>query len=130
MSYLSQKLFYPPNVKGWIGGRTWLSSSTVPLRIRYSKLWLEPPGGALPYGFDPVAFVKSLPNPTDVDSVLDNFILLALPLGISDNERSILMDELLAGAKPYEWDPDAPNAAPRIRACLLRIINLGEYQLL
>jgi hypothetical protein len=77
-----------------------------------------------------VAFVKSLPKPTDVDSVLDNFTLLLLPLGISPNQRSILMDELLAGGKPYEWDPDAPNAASRIRACLIRIINLGEYQLL
>jgi hypothetical protein len=128
--YLAQKLFYPPNVKGWIGGRSWLSSATVPLRIRYSKLWIEPPSGALPYGFDPVAFVKSLPKSTDVDSVIDNLLLLLLPLGISSNARALLLDELLAGGPSYEWNPDAANAAPRIRACLIRLANLGEYQLM
>ncbi|XZE17957.1 DUF1800 domain-containing protein [Pirellulaceae bacterium SH449] len=26
---LGQSLFYPPNVKGWLGGRTWINSSTL-----------------------------------------------------------------------------------------------------
>jgi hypothetical protein len=129
MNYLSQYLFFPPNVKGWLGGRTWLSSSTVPLRIRYSKLWIEPQSGSLPYGFDPVAFVKSLPDNDDPEAVIDHLIALMLPLGISTSARDILLDELLGGGPAYEWDPDKPNAPSRIRACLIRITNLGEYQL-
>jgi len=27
--FLGQRLFYPPNVKGWDGGRTWINSSTL-----------------------------------------------------------------------------------------------------
>lgn len=29
MLNLGQGLFYPPNVKGWDGGRTWINSSTL-----------------------------------------------------------------------------------------------------
>jgi uncharacterized protein (DUF1800 family) len=129
MNSLSQLLFYPPNVKGWIGGRTWLSSATVPLRIRYSKLWIEPQSGSLPYGFDPVAFVKALPGNDDVDNVLDHLLELLLPVQITSAARDLLRDELLGGGPAYEWGPDKPNAPSRIRACLIRIANLGEYQL-
>lgn len=133
MAYLSQWLLYPPNVKGWPGGRSWLSSATVPLRIRYAQLWADPIGGqSLPaYGFKPVDFVKSLPDATtDVNKMLDHLLELMLPLAITSDARKPLLDELLGGGQPYEWDPDAPNAAPRIRACIVAIISLGEYQLM
>jgi len=29
MAQIGQELFYPPNVKGWDGGRTWINSSTL-----------------------------------------------------------------------------------------------------
>ncbi len=130
MSYLSQTLFYPPNVKGWLGGRSWISSATVPLRIRYAKMWIEPVQGALPYKFDPVAYVLSFPDAGDAERLLDHLLMLHLPIAVSADTRSVLLDELLAGGPIYEWDPNAPSAATRIRACLIRITNLGEYQLL
>lgn len=130
MVYLSQTLLYPPNVKGWLGGRTWISSATLPLRIRYAKMWLEPVQGALAYDFNPVAYVKSLPDATDAEKLLDHLLMIHLPLGVTSETRAVLLDELLAGGPVYEWNPDAPNAATRIRACLIRMVNLGEYQLM
>lgn len=130
MAYLSQTLLYPPNVKGWLGGRIWISSATLPLRIRYAKMWLEPVQGALAYDFNPVAYVKSLPDATDAEKLLDHLLMIHLPLGVTTETRATLLDELLAGGPVYEWNPDAPNAATRIRACLIRIANLGEYQLM
>ncbi|MEO5929892.1 MAG: DUF1800 domain-containing protein [Candidatus Kapaibacterium sp.] len=130
MAFLSQWLLYPPNVKGWLGGRTWISSATVPLRIRYSKMWIEPIPGALPWNFNPVTFVKSLPDSDDAEKLLGHMIALLLPLGISDESKQGLLDELLGGGPAYEWNPDASNAATRIRACLIRMTNLGEYQLM
>jgi uncharacterized protein (DUF1800 family) len=35
---LGQILFYPPNVAGWPGGRTWIDSSTLMMRMRIPQL--------------------------------------------------------------------------------------------
>ncbi|HVZ57791.1 MAG TPA: DUF1800 domain-containing protein [Chitinophagaceae bacterium] len=35
---LGQVLFYPPNVAGWPGGRTWIDSSTLMMRMRLPQL--------------------------------------------------------------------------------------------
>ncbi len=35
---LGQLLFYPPNVAGWAGGKTWIDSSTLMLRLRIPQL--------------------------------------------------------------------------------------------
>lgn len=126
--HLSQWMFYPPNVKGWIGGRTWISGVTMPLRINYSKYWVEPITGALGYNFDPLALVKAMPNPDDVHRVLDNLLALFLPVQVSDQTKVDLLDVLLAGGFDYEWQID--QSAQRIRSCIIKIMSLGEYQLL
>lgn len=131
MAYLSQTLLSPPNVKGWPGGHTWISSATVPLRIRYAQFWADPIGTSFKYAFDPVAFVKTLPDAkTDVNKMLDHLLEMMLPLTITSGMRAPLLDELLGGGQPYEWDPDAANAGPRIRACMVSIMSLAEYQLM
>ena len=35
---LGQMLFYPPNVAGWPGGKTWIDSSSLMLRMRIPQL--------------------------------------------------------------------------------------------
>lgn len=35
---LGQTLFYPPNVAGWAGGKTWIDSSTLMLRMRIPQM--------------------------------------------------------------------------------------------
>ena len=35
---LGQVLFYPPNVAGWPGGKTWIDSSTLMMRLRIPQL--------------------------------------------------------------------------------------------
>ncbi len=35
---LGQLLFYPPNVAGWAGGKSWIDSSTLMLRLRIPQL--------------------------------------------------------------------------------------------
>jgi hypothetical protein len=35
---LGQILFYPPNVAGWPGGKTWIDSSTLFLRLRLPQI--------------------------------------------------------------------------------------------
>lgn len=127
---LSQTLLAPPGVQGWIGGRSWISGATMPLRIRYAKMWIEPFGIPLPYGFDPVAWAKSLPDHTNPGKLVDAMIDLLLAVPLSQETRDVVKNELTPGGFDYEWDVDAPNAAAKLRAALLRITALGEYELL
>ncbi len=54
-----QDVFYPPNVKGWDGGRTWLTSSTVIERGNWISdvSWGNATMGVKPYG--PLAWAKA-----------------------------------------------------------------------
>jgi len=36
---LGQVLFYPPNVAGWPGGKNWIDSSTLMVRLQIPKVW-------------------------------------------------------------------------------------------
>ena len=38
---LNQVLFFPPNVAGWSGGRAWIDSSTLMIRLKLSSLLLN-----------------------------------------------------------------------------------------
>jgi uncharacterized protein (DUF1800 family) len=38
---LGQVLFYPPNVAGWSGGRSWIDSSTLMMRMRIPQLIID-----------------------------------------------------------------------------------------
>ena len=54
-----QELFYPPNVKGWDAGKTWINSTTVLERGNWASdvVWGNPQFG-LP-AYDPTAWAKS-----------------------------------------------------------------------
>src|SRR5260370_16050571 len=46
MAQMGQMLFAPPNVKGWDGGRTWISASTLLFRDNFANYLVngDPPG--------------------------------------------------------------------------------------
>ncbi len=48
LSNLGQNLFDPPNVKGWDGGRAWISSSTLLVRYNAAGLLVRGAGGTRP----------------------------------------------------------------------------------
>jgi hypothetical protein len=54
-----QDLFYPPNVKGWDGGRTWFTSATLLERGNWVSdvIWGSPTLGVQPY--DAQAWAKA-----------------------------------------------------------------------
>jgi uncharacterized protein (DUF1800 family) len=53
-----QELFYPPNVRGWVGGRTWINSTTVLERGNWCNdlVWGNADLGMSPY--DPAAWAR------------------------------------------------------------------------
>src|SRR5207302_948187 len=53
-----QDLFHPPNVKGWDGGKNWLTSAMVLARTNWANdiIWGNPDLGLRPY--DPLAWAS------------------------------------------------------------------------
>lgn len=46
---LGQMLFHPPNVAGWPGGKSWIDSSTLMLRLQIPQIW----SGLRPLDYQP-----------------------------------------------------------------------------
>jgi uncharacterized protein (DUF1800 family) len=61
---MGQELFNPPNVKGWPGGRDWISSGTLAVRYHLPEALFD---GAEPAGFEPIGRERFFPLPADPD---------------------------------------------------------------
>jgi len=55
---LGQDLFYPPNVGGWSGGRSWLTMRSVLGRTKYAAALVGGHGVGLPSPLDPLALAE------------------------------------------------------------------------
>ena len=56
---MGQDLFDPPNVGGWPGGRTWVSSRALIARANYSAALVEGPNAGRPEPYDPAKAAKA-----------------------------------------------------------------------
>jgi uncharacterized protein (DUF1800 family) len=59
---MGQELFNPPNVKGWPGGRDWISSGTLAVRYHLPEALFD---GQEPAGFEPIGRERFFPLPAD-----------------------------------------------------------------
>jgi uncharacterized protein (DUF1800 family) len=76
-----QELFYPPNVKGWDGGKTWLNSTTVLERDNWGNdvVWGNAGLGLEPY--DPLAWARKYGVGADKAAAVLTTLLLQGDLG-------------------------------------------------
>jgi uncharacterized protein (DUF1800 family) len=59
---MGQELFNPPNVKGWPGGRDWVSAGTLAVRYHLPEALFD---GKEPDGFEPIAADRNFALPAD-----------------------------------------------------------------
>lgn len=59
---MGQELFNPPNVKGWPGGRDWISAGTLAVRYHLPEILFD---GKEPAGFEPIATDRNFALPAD-----------------------------------------------------------------
>lgn len=134
MGTLGMTLFDPPDVKGWRAGRTWVSTSTVPVRQKFAidvaRGVIRVRGTTL-YTLNAIEFAKSFPDYNDIRKLNANMAQYLLNTQPSDDEKQMLLDTLLAGGVNYEWDIDDPNqkADERIRKFLEAAAQLAKFQL-
>lgn len=116
LSELGQALFYPPNVKGWDGGRAWINSSTLVGRTNLvSQLVRDPSsrwhGGSIREYWRE----QRVSNPNTLCAWLERN-LLAMPLSAPSRER-------------LEMAMIAAGGMERVEDCLTLAAGLPELQL-
>lgn len=143
---LEQVLLDPPNVKGWIGGHAWASTTTLPLRNTYFATQLlvlkqlTPSGGTgyngemnapIPYtDQDLLLWAKGFANfNKDFDDFFTELAAFICPTMPSEKVKTTL---ILPKLPPnyYEWPslPETDRIAP-LRTMIRELMLLAEYQL-
>ncbi|MCX5661561.1 MAG: DUF1800 domain-containing protein [Planctomycetota bacterium] len=125
MAMMGQRLFDPPSVAGWYGGRGWINTSTLFVRqnlcayILTGKLPLEDGWSAQKLDFDPMFLIADLPTKSP-EAVADH--LLATLLGTHAPDRRDDLVRFLKGRS-------AGITRDVLVGALLLITALPEYQL-
>lgn len=125
MMMMGQKLFDPPSVAGWDGGRGWVNTSTLFVRQNIAAYMLS---GKLPFedgwsrdkvDYDPMALVKHLPEKSP-EKVVDEIAatMIARPLGTDRRDHLVkFMKERSQGIN-----------SDSMLGLLLLVTALPEYQ--
>ncbi len=123
---LEQVLYDPPNVGSWAGYRTWISTKTFPLRIKYGLEMLEQINDP-----DLVTLAKKFEDYTDVDMLLDALLQHWLPVAVLNKRRTDYLEILLNGIEISNWEQEITNGtvAEGIRNLLTEIIKSPDFQL-
>lgn len=136
---LGQLVNNAPNVKGWPGGRTWVSTSTLPARQQFV---LDVMDAKLTNGsrtspqtifqFDAVAFAKTFPNPNNLKQLTTDMAQFLLNVPPSATEFASLFETIVDGGKDYEWNINdaAQRPAERIKKFIKAAAQLAKFQLL
>lgn len=137
---LDQVLFYPPTVEGWKGHRTWISSTTFPLRQRVGEGFVvarTADGRAIPlqgggsYSLDLVAHARTMPGHTNPRELVRSYAAALLAVPITQEQEDVLVEILMTGLEEHYWDiNDEAAARPRLRGLLQAIVRMPEFQLM
>ncbi|MGP1272340.1 MAG: DUF1800 domain-containing protein [Phycisphaerales bacterium] len=131
MDLMGQSLFFPPSVKGWDGGRSWINTSTLFVRQNLLAYLLT---GKKPHGYDALAD-REVFDPSPLLSQLEAAVpgsssdagavasyLLRLTLGRADSHAA---DELVGFLAQHR----GPMSDDVLTGALLLITAMPEYQL-
>jgi uncharacterized protein (DUF1800 family) len=127
---LGQRLFYPPSVKGWDGGRAWLNGQTLLFRQNLALSLTSTQDDRFGRRTDPAALVRKHGKRSDPE-VVDFFLGLFLQGDVAEEARARLLQYQQQShqlAVPVYWtEEDA--ADHRVRALCHLVLTLPEFQL-
>lgn len=113
---LGQEVFFPPNVKGWDGGRAWINSSTLVGRANFVHDLVH--DGATRFGGSSLEGFANDRGIGELDAFLDWFSAAFLAVPLSDRQRQQLVTAVPGGSGP-----------PTIRDVLSRLAALPPFHL-
>jgi uncharacterized protein (DUF1800 family) len=126
---LGQNVFYPPSVKGWDGGRTWLNGQTFLFRQNLALDMARRPAG---YRQPATAFVLAEAHGKKTDAERADFFLhLFLQGDVPAETRKKVLDYAANAGKeklPSYWTAQDAAEHRVVSLCHL-VMTLPEYQL-
>jgi uncharacterized protein (DUF1800 family) len=148
---MDQDIGEPPNVAGWQAYyqtpeyyELWINSDTLTKRRNLSDALIgngyNTSGGRLQ--IDPIAFVKTLSDPTDPNAIVNDTAQLLFAVTPTATQVAFLKETLLPGLPDYEWTTewaaylaDPTNTAKisavkgKLQALIALMMEMPEYQL-
>ena len=139
---MGQVLYDPPNVRGWVGGRDWISSTTLEARRLVARSLFLPfdesrlnadeqqavaaarAEGLTTFAVDQGYLDQFAGLPPD--EVAARLLNTLLPLPVEDGYRRALVAALRGGGQPAH-SADQQNA--RLRNAIVTVLETPEYQL-
>lgn len=124
---MDQTLFDPPNVAGWPGYRTWISTNTYPRRRDFAKKAVD----ALPES-RAMEFIKEFPNYDDPAKFVEAVAKYMFPVAVSAERLAYYKSTLLEGQPDYTWAEklQQPASATRSFKGLLKVMAVApDFQL-
>jgi uncharacterized protein (DUF1800 family) len=130
MDELGQNLFYPPSVKGWDGGASWLNGQTLLSRQNLALALTSTEDNRFGRRTDPAALAKKYNLKSDQE-VVDFFLRLFVDGEVAPESRSKLLEYIVDSQKysyPVYWtQQDASDH--RVRSLCHLVLTLPEFQL-
>lgn len=127
---LGQNLFYPPSVKGWDGGQTWLNGQTLLFRQNLALAMTSTLDAAFGRSNDPDFLARKHHKQSDSELV-DFFLNIFLQGDVPPETREKMLSYLTQARKqsvPVYWtEQDA--AEHRTRTLCHLVLTLPEFQL-
>jgi uncharacterized protein (DUF1800 family) len=130
LAQLGQDLFYPPSVKGWDGGPSWLNGQTLLFRQNLALALTSTEDPRFGRRTDPAALARQHEKKDDAE-VVDFFLRLFLQGDVSAETRSQLVEyqhQSRSRAVPVFWTKQ-DAADHRVRALCHLVLALPEFQL-
>ena len=128
---LDQKLLYPPNVAGWKGGKNWINTNSILVRVKLPSMLLEKesfslqPKGNLTDNFKFVYKLNKHQNKLDVSVDWKNYKKQVKKINPDDLLSILILSEINSGTQQYLKSLGKLTR----RRNLARIMCLPEYQM-
>ncbi len=127
IAQMDQVMMDPPNVAGWPGYRTWISTNTYPVRRTYAASLIKAMTDE-----QAMSFIEMFDNYSDVHELIPQIVAFMLPVNVSAERITYYTNTLLQNAPDYDWPnivatPSA--AASRLRNLLTTISHAPDFQL-
>jgi uncharacterized protein (DUF1800 family) len=141
---LGQVVFYPPNVAGWAGGKTWIDSSSLMFRLKLPEVIFRSSELEFSYKDDPQEMGEMAPELKGKMKQMYKQLKTRVNLSeyfnaLSGKEKNEIFGELsgfilqkqISGSKKdiVESYSDESTKENLIESMILRLISLPEYQL-
>jgi hypothetical protein len=120
VSDMGQRLYEPPNVAGWEGGRAWVDASSLLLRYNVMANLVEQA--------DLVAWLEQS-GCNEPAVLVDHLARAFLCVPFSGPKREELIAHLGSLPPPDQWAGQRDEINARLRAVLVALVSLPEYQL-